>query len=218
MAELVPAILAKSLTEFEAKIRQVEDLVDMVQIDVMDGKFVPNETFNEIDKIAEVETSLKYDIHLMVADVAGAIDRWSGLNPQRITFHLEAVDSDKIEEIIGEIRNLDMEVGLAINPDTDLAEIEPQLAKIDFVLVMGVNPGFSGQKFQGSTLERIKEIKKDHPDLKVGVDGGVNTDNAADLVAAGVDELAVGSRIFTSNDVRAAVEEFSRYIRVTITK
>ncbi|MFH2104641.1 MAG: ribulose-phosphate 3-epimerase [Parcubacteria group bacterium] len=214
MAELVPAILTKSLTEFEAKIRQVEDLVNMVQIDVMDGEFVPNETFNEVGKITEIETNLKYEIHLMVADVDEAIDKWLKLKPIRITFHLEAVSPDKIEEIIGKIRNLDIGVGLAINSDTDLAEIKPHLVEIDFVLVMGVNPGFSGQKFQESTFGRVRQVKEDHPDLKVGVDGGVNADNAADLVAAGADELAVGSAVFESEDVRGAVEELQGRIKI----
>ncbi|MBU1178485.1 thiamine phosphate synthase [Patescibacteria group bacterium] len=205
MAELVPAILTKSEVEFRQKIRQVETLVASVQIDVMDGSFVPNETFNEIDKIATIKTNLQYKIHLMVNDIGTAVKNWSRLQPARITFPAEAVNLKKIKDIVLEAKRGDYELGMALNPETKLSVIEEVEAKIDFVLIMGVNPGFSGQKLQTGIVERIKQTKNDYPDIKVGVDGGIKIDNAAELVAAGVDELAVGSAVFASKNIVEAV-------------
>jgi len=214
MVEIVPAILAKSLGEFSDKIEKVENLVDIVQIDVMDGKFVPNETFNDVEQINKIKTDLKYGIHLMVSDVVGFVNEWLKLKPTRIIFHIKAVEAASIDNIIQTIKDSGVEVGLAVNPDTELSKIEPYLDKVDMMLVMGVNPGFSGQKFQENTVERVKEIKNINTDIKIGVDGGVNLNNIKELAVAGADTLIVGSAIFKSRDVEEAIRDLKNKIDI----
>ena len=207
MAQLVPAILAKSQTEFERKINQVEGLVESVQIDVMDGDFVPNTTFNDVAAIKAVKTDLAYKIHLMVNDVATATKNWLKIQPARITVHAKAVNENQIKKIAEQLRRSDCQLGLAIDLDVELSAIEPLINYIDYILIMGVKPGFSGQEFQPDTLARVQEIKNIYPQMRIGVDGGVNIDNADKIVAAGADEIITGSAIFASPDVPEAVEK-----------
>ena len=206
MAEIIPAILAKSLEEFSDKIKKVENLVEMVQIDVADGKFVPNETFNDVEQIKGIATNLEYEVHLMVSNVEESVDEWLKLKPVRIIFHIEAVENGSVDNIIQTIKDSGTEVGLAINPDTRLSEIESYLNKIHMILVMGVNPGFSGQEFQESVIERVKEIKNRKTSVKISVDGGVSVDNARELALAGVDVLSMSSAIFESGDVKGTIK------------
>lgn len=203
--KVIPAILAKDFFEFKQKLSKVENSVDFVQIDVMDGRFVPNKTFQDIEKIKEIETKTKFEIHLMVQEPRQEIEKWSHLPfCFRIVFHIEAEPNS--EKLIDLVKRYNLEAGIAINPETPLRKIKNILDKLDCVIIMGVNPGFSGQKFQPMILDKIKEIKKIAPSLICEVDGGVNFKNAKKIKEAGADVLVSASAIFEAKDVQRAIE------------
>jgi ribulose-phosphate 3-epimerase len=145
----------------------------------------------------------------MVEDSLGAVDEWSKLNPVRIIFHIESAKKNT-ELVIERIKKYGAEVGIAINPDTEFSAIEKYLDIIDFVLVMGVNPGFSGQKFQLIAVSRVEKIKSMNPKVKVGVDGGVKVGVAKKLTKASADVLAAASAIFGSKNIKEALERLRK--------
>lgn len=203
---VIPAILAKSQKEFEEKIKKIAPHADIIQIDVMDGVFVPNTTWADTDIIEHLHLSVRFEAHLMVENPeAGAIAEWAKAGAFRIIFHIEA--TKKPEECVKQIKKFHREAGVAINPKTPPAKIKNLLSKIDYVLVMGVTPGFSGQKFQSVALEKIKLLKKIAPNVKIGVDGGVDKKNAKKLYAAGADYLCAASAIFKEKNIGKAIRE-----------
>lgn len=202
---VIPAILAKSQKEFEEKIKNIAPHADVIQIDVMDGVFVPNTTWAETEEIKKIRLPMQFEAHLMVQNPeAGAIEEWAKAGAFRIIFHIEA--TKKAGECIRQIKKYKKEASLAINPKTPVLKIKSLLKKIDYVLVMGVTPGFSGQKLQSVALQKIKQIRKLAPKIKIGVDGGVDKSNAKKLYAAGADNLNAASAIFKSKNIAKAIE------------
>ena len=186
----------------------------MVQIDVMDNKFVPNKTWGTSEKIKKALNEINYkknfEIHLMVLNPEKVVDKWADTGAKRIIFHFES--TTKIKEVIKKIKESKCEVGIAINPETSVKSIEKFLKDLDFVLVMGVNPGFSGQKFQPQILRKIKQIKKIKSKILVGVDGGVNLKNAKKIISAGADTIATASAIFKSNNIEEEINKFKKIL------
>lgn len=209
---VIPAILAKSREEFLEKVkkilpagRQARPHAGYIQIDVMDGAFVPNTTWADTKEIKNLALPMKFEAHLMVKNPeAGAIEEWAKAGASRIIFHIEA--TKKVGECVRQIKKYKCEAGIAINPNTPIIKIIPLLKKIDYVLVMGVTPGFSGQKFQSVALQKIKELRKLSPKMKIGVDGGVDEKNAKKLYAAGADNLNAASAIFKSKNIAKAIK------------
>ena len=202
---VIPAILVKSQKEFQEKIKKIAPYADTVQIDIMDGAFVPNTTWADADIIEHLHSPMKFEAHLMVENPEhGTIEKWAKAGAFRIIFHIEATRQP--EECIGQIKKFKREVGIAINPKTPVEKIKKLLPKIDYVLVMGVTPGFSGQKFQSIALQKIKQIHRLAPKVTISVDGGVDKNTAKKLYAAGADALCSASSIFKSKNIRKAIE------------
>ena len=164
-----------------------------VQLDFMDNKFVPNLSIG-LDVIKKYPPPFKMEAQLMVVDPRGWIDGLVELKVERIIFPIE-IDKD-IAELINLIKDNNIEVGLSLNPDTDVKNLDSYLKLLDAVLLMAVNPGLEQQKFDKRTYQKIKLIKQKLLKVKVGVDGGVSDANIRDLVDAGVDYLAIGSFLF----------------------
>jgi ribulose-phosphate 3-epimerase len=218
---VIPAILAKTQKEFEEKIKKIAPYADIVQIDVMDGVFIPNTTWADTDVIKHSRLPMKFEVHLMVKNPeAGTIEKWAKAGAFRIIFHIEA--TKKAEECIWQIKKYKKEVGVAINPETPIEKIKNFLPPsrhpgrsgaqirdlyIDYVLVMGVTPGWSGQKFQSVALEKIEQIRALAPKMKIGVDGGVDKITAKKIIAAGADNLNVASAIFKSKNIGKIIRE-----------
>lgn len=202
--QIIPAILAQTKEEFVGKVTEIFSDVDMVQIDVMDGKFVSNSTWGTPDEILELHLPVLFEAHLMVENPENVVDEWVRIGAHRVIFHIEATKNPGL--VIEKIRGMGREIGIAINPETPIAALSEWLNLIDYVLVMGVTPGASGQKFQPKALQKIKELKKIRPGLKVGVDGGVNFETAKDIAAAGVDVLNAASAIFDYPEPVEAIE------------
>jgi len=207
---VVPSVLTKDQEDLERRIRILEPLVEVIQIDIMDGEFVPN-TSVEVGDVQKVAPRTPMEIHLMVKHPMEYVQPFADIGAFRIIFHVES--DDDAADVIKEIRKLNMEPGIALNPPTPVEEIKPFLDSVDVVLVMGVNPGFQGQKFIPEVLSKVQAVKQIRPELVVEVDGGVNAETAPALVAADVDILNVGSYLFKQPPVEDNWETMQRIAR-----
>lgn len=194
--EIIPAILAKDEKEFRRKIEAVEGLVETIQIDVMDGKFVPNETFADAERIKELALPMEFEVHLMVENPIAHLDGWSVAGCARALIHAESVKD--LVEALETVKSYGMEAGIAINPETPVSDIESAVDDADVIQIMGVKPGFMGQKFDPIALDKVAELREAYPELVIEVDGGVSETTARDLAEAGADRLVSGSFIFNS--------------------
>jgi ribulose-phosphate 3-epimerase len=169
-----------------------------VHLDVMDGCFVPNLSYGPPVIADWRRTSAAFfDTHLMIADPARYLDAFVAAGADSIVFHIEAVPEPRA--LLAAIRSQGCLAGLALNPPTPLEAILPFLDDLDLVLVMSVMPGFGGQKFDPSVLEKVCELRSRRPDLEISIDGGIKPGTAADAVAAGSTQLVAGSAVFQSS-------------------
>jgi len=169
----------------------------------MDGHFVPNMTMGPMIVKAVAKAATKpLDIHFMVEDIPFFIDLYKDLKPEFISFHIE--EEKHINRVIQKIRNEGIRPAVVLNPATPVSLLEYIVADVDMVLLMSVNPGFGGQKFIPSVLDKTKELRelaeKKNPSLLIEIDGGVNDKNAPLLKEAGADILVAGSYVFGSDD------------------
>ncbi len=207
MIQIIPAILATTEEEYRGKIDKVNVSASLeggwIQIDLMDNKFVQNKSISP-DIIGKYPTSLNIEAHLMVEYPENWIDELIKQKVKRIIFPVE--DNEGVGERIKHIKSHGIDVGLSVNPETDITSLEPFADEIDLVLVMGVNPGFGGQEFIPETLEKITAIKKKGWLIKIEVDGGINIDLIQDVVKVGVDSVVIGSYLF-EGDLEENLEE-----------
>ena len=173
--------------------------VKAVHLDVMDGQFVPNLSYGPpvIDDWRR-RSNLPFDAHLMIADPARYLDDYINAGCDEIIFHIEAVPEPL--DLIRRIRRTGCRAALALNPPTPLDAILPFLAELDKVLVMSVMPGFGGQSFDPSVLDKVRALRAARPRLEIAIDGGIKPSNAAEVVAAGVTQLVVGSFVYRDGD------------------
>lgn len=209
MRKVIPSVLTRDPNELERKIRILENYADTIQIDIMDNGLVPNISI-DIKEIYKVKPNSQLEMHLMVKKPIDYIEPSVSVGAFRIIFHVES-DNDPFE-VIEKITQLKAKPGIAINPPTPVESIRPYLTMVDIVLVMGVNPGFQGQKFIPDVLSKVRFIKDIKPDLLVEVDGGVNPETGPMLLSAGVDILNVGSFLFKNGDVENNWNEMQQII------
>ena len=196
---IVPSIIATSPDEVANRIEKVKDYFKVLQLDVMDGKFVPTHSLDFEFRLPETDCS--YEAHLMVSDPS----EWIKKNFRMadvIIAHLESCKD--IKNVIELVKSKGKKAGIAINPETNVDAIKPYLGKVDEVLVMTVNPGYYGSKFLPETLEKVKELRKLKPKLNIEVDGGINSDNIKQAYGAGANLFVSGSYLQKSDDVKKA--------------
>ena len=188
---------------------------DYFHIDVMDGKFVENDTREVMLEYANTIkqiSNIPLDVHLMVQDLKENIDEYIGLEPNIITFQLEACkDKNEVLETINYIKENNIKVGIAIKPGTDIKEVLEYLPCIHMVLIMTVEPGKGGQKLIPETISKVEELKKyideKNIDIDIEVDGGINSENAQELQDKGANILVVGTSIINSEDYTNTINE-----------
>lgn len=190
---ILPTILTDDSTELERKVRQAEAFADWVQVDIMDGKFVPSHSI-EASHLARIKTKLNMELHLMVQEPEFLLKDFASAGAKRIVFHYEATTSP--EKVIQSARKLGVGVGLAVNPETPVSSLVSLNGKVDCVLFLSVHPGFYGKEFLPEVLDKVREFRSLGLKLEVGIDGGIKTTNIINAKAAGVDYACVGSGIF----------------------
>ena len=209
---IAPSILAANF----ARLGEEVDVVlaagaDMVHFDVMDNHYVPNLTVGPMvcQALRDHGVTAPIDVHLMVQPVDALIEMFAKAGATYITFHPDA--SHHVDRSIQLIRDLGCTPGLVFNPAESLGALDYAIQNIDMVLLMSVNPGFGGQAFIPSTLDKLKAaralIDASGRDIRLEVDGGVGPDNIADVAAAGADTFVAGSAIFKAADYKAAVDQ-----------
>lgn len=203
MVEVVPTILVKSREEFEKRLRLVESLVERVQWDIMDGVFVQNTTFSDVSILQALSSKLSIEADLMVADPQNWINRFAGTCVDRLIFHIESTSAPEV--LIQDAKSAGFEVGLALDPDTPLKQVQDYLGKTNLFQAMGVKSGWGGQEFISSVLDRLGEVRRAFPKLDISVDGGVNAETAPEIVAAGANILCAGSFIFDSDNIEEVI-------------
>jgi ribulose-phosphate 3-epimerase len=202
--EIIPAILAKDEKELRRKIESVVDLTEMVQIDVMDGKFVDNVTWSDPKRIEDMPLPLDYEVHLMVENPEDHLSGWSLARCVRAIIHAEAVKD--LPAALKAVKMFGMEAGISINPETPVSAILEAIPHADVVQVMGVTPGDMGRPFQPVAVEKVRELREKFPELIIEVDGGVSVGIARQLAEAGADRLVAGSAIFNSGAPAKSIE------------
>ncbi len=199
MAKISASILAADLGNLEDEVERVSQYIDEIHLDVMDGHYVPNLTFGlpMMEALKKV-TNLPIDAHLMVTNPDELIPQFINLGASRIAFHPETVFH--VHRTITRIKDLGAEAFITVNPGMSLSVIDEVIHYVDGVLVMSVNPGFSGQKFIERTYEKIMTLsfwrQEKGLNFKIAVDGGVGNDNALKLVQSGVNILIMGYGVF----------------------
>jgi ribulose-phosphate 3-epimerase len=200
-ARIVPALLTDSKAELAEMVRLANSFADFVQIDVMDGLFVPS-TSIDADDLRMLEIRFRWEAHLMVSRPTEHIDSFVKAGAERVTIHAEA--NEDVRNAVSLARRMGVRVGLALSPKTAVAEVEPLLPLVDSVLLLTVEPGYYGSPFLPEVLSKVGRVRAAHPGLSVAVDGGVKEQNLLEVADTGVDEICVGSAIFRAQDAAAA--------------
>ncbi len=216
MPVLAPSILAADLSNLNQQIRLVEmGGADWIHCDIMDGHFVPNISFGPIVvEAAKKSTKLPLDVHLMIEKPDNYLEDFIKAGASIISVHFEEVIH--LNRTVNRIKELGAKAGVVINPSTPVSFIKDIAPYIDLVLIMSVNPGFGGQSFIPNSLSRISEAVNLRNELKanfiIEVDGGIDLNNAADILKAGCDAFVIGSSIFKTEDITSTTLKFKNIL------
>ncbi len=220
MTQIIPALITSdedSTNDFEELKEKFEklqpflaDFDNWVQIDITDGKFVPTETVINLEDLKYFTEKANVEFHLMIDRPEKVIGEWVRLGPKRIIVHIEAVED--MDELLNVCREKNIELGLALNPETPNIMIEPWISIVDLILFLGVYPGKGGQEFIPGVLKKIKSLRQNFLNVKIEIDGGVRTANIEELKKAGVDIFIVGSGILKAPNLAETIYDLKNRV------
>ncbi|WP_133130100.1 ribulose-phosphate 3-epimerase [Legionella yabuuchiae] len=206
--KILPSILSADMMHLADEVKAVIKAgADMIHFDVMDNHYVPNLTFGPIicKQMRRLFNKIPIDVHLMASPVDALIEQFAEAGATRISIHPEA--TIHLDRSLQRIKELGCEAGLVLNPATSTDWLTWCIHRLDFVLVMTVNPGFGGQTLISEVIDKLKTIHRAYPDLPICVDGGVSKENIARLALAGASQFVAGSAIFNTNDYTNTIQE-----------
>ncbi|MCP6726464.1 MAG: ribulose-phosphate 3-epimerase [Patescibacteria group bacterium] len=206
MKTILPGILTADIEEAKKHMESVGNLTDYFHVDIADGKFVNNTTF----AVGELAGLGKFEIHLLAENPEEYFEDCKAAQAQRVIFHIESTEN--VRRVLEAAEEYPFEIGIAINPDTEVSSIVPFKEDIDSVMVMLVYPGFQGQAFIEEALTKVQQIKELASGMTVGVDGGVNEDTLPAVIKSGADYAIVGSGVFAQKNPGAALTKFKAMI------
>lgn len=212
---IAPSILAADMARLGEESQAVLDAgADVIHFDVMDNHYVPNLTFGPMvcKALRDYGISALIDVHLMVQPVDELIARFAEAGASIITFHPDA--STHVDRSLQLIKDAGCQAGLVLNPATPPAVLEFVMDKLDIILLMSVNPGFGGQRFIPTTLDKVRQVRElfdnSGRDIRLEVDGGITPDNIAEVAAAGADTFVAGSAIFSKPDYATVIQQMRK--------
>lgn len=210
MIEIIPTILSETLADYRARIHIASTIADVLHIDITDGVFCDNKTL-DLKVVLKNLPPKNLEAHLMVCHPSEYLDDLLKAKFKRIYLPFEMRES--LAPLIAKIKKAGTMIGLSLNPETDVRRIQHYLDDLNTVLLLGVNPGFGGQEFIENTIPKLKWLSEMMPPgLEIEVDGGINSENANDIVQSGADILAIGSALIDSANPEVALEKIMRSI------
>ncbi|NLE96151.1 MAG: ribulose-phosphate 3-epimerase [Dehalococcoidia bacterium] len=200
-ARIVPAILTDDATELARLVVLANSFAPFVQVDMMDGAFVPTHSIG-IEDLRTQDIHFRWEAHLMVVDAVAYLAPLRDAGAARVIFHVES-GGDPLE-VVSTARSLGLGVGVALNPPTPVADVAGLLPLVDCVLLMTVYPGYYGAPFVPEVMSKVEQVRARSASVEIGVDGGVKEANLVDVLRHGVDTVCVGSAVFAAADPRAS--------------
>lgn len=205
---IIPGILEIDFEEIKDKVNLIDKEAKVIQIDVADGVLVNNKTFQNVEKLDDIDTKATFELHLMVESPHEFMEK----KIEKVSKAIAHIEARNIHEFIAQAMEHKYKIGLCINPETPTRELRPFLSNIDYVQFMGIVPGAQGRSFKPEVLEKIVEFRDSNPDVHTQIDGGVGKNQLAKVLKAGVDDIVIGSTIFTAESPVEMLKELQRQV------